>query len=176
MATASPPDPEDYRNPSTPLTGKIGSAGLAIPPGGSWVVFLCLGFVTGLSFGLFWSLFMALWMNKDFARILLGPGLFCGISFGSSMAIIMYFMMRPGAVSLPCEGGKAFQDRLDREMGKLRYRLFERSGDTSTFRPRTLYRPEAFNVVVRVGPDAATIVGPGANIKALAKRLRGTRG
>jgi hypothetical protein len=77
----------------------------------------------------------------------------------------------PGDRHLALADRRDAAGRIDREMSKLGYRVQDREDGLRTYRPRRLYRPRAFNVVIRVGADEATVAGPKATLNALKKRL-----
>ncbi len=52
-----------------------------------------------------------------------------------------------------------------------RYRTLGQVAGVRVFGPKTLFRPEAYRIRVRVEDGLATIQGPSVNIKVLKKRL-----
>jgi len=148
-----------------------GSSQVTVAGSVSWPIFLGMGAVAGTFFRLFWSVWMSVWMRHDLVRILTGPGAACGLFFGAFFGGFMAILMRPAAVTFPVGDGDDFGSRLDGELAKLRYRPLGRAEGLWTYRPRTLFRPHAFDITVRVGAGEATAVGPRANVKALMKRL-----
>jgi hypothetical protein len=141
--------------------------------GASWKVFLAMGVISGVFFGLFWSfwMWMSVWRKQDLANILMGPGAGGGLFFGTFFGAFMAILMRPATITFPIGERDNFLSRLYAEMPKLRYRLLGQAEGLRMFGPRTLFRPQAFNIVVRVEDGKATVTGPKANIKALKKRL-----
>jgi hypothetical protein len=74
------------------------------------------------------------------------------------------------AVSIPVAHRELFLSRLDAAVGRLRYRVRDRSESGLTLLPTALVRAECLNVRVRIGPEAADVVGPWSGVKQL-KRL-----
>ena len=85
--------------------------------------------------------------------------------------MFLAILMRPATITFPIGHEDAFLPRLYGEMVKLRYRPLGQSEEWRIFGPRTLFRPRAFNIQVRLEDGKATVTGPKANIKALKKRL-----
>lgn len=83
----------------------------------------------------------------------------------------MAIYMRPAKVEIPIGDTDAFLRRLYAAAAKLRYRTMGQVDGVRVFAPRTLFRPKAFRIRVRVEPGKATIAGPSINIKVLKKRL-----
>ena len=164
---------EGHGNPYTAPGTEIGEGTSAVTAVGKipWPVFLRLGLITGVLFGVLWSFFMSLAMGQSFVSILAGAGAGGGLFFGIFFGVFMAVLMRPATVTFPIGDREAFLSRLDGEMEKLRYRHLGESSGERTYGPRTLYRPDAFNMAVRIGNGEATAVGPKANVKALKTRF-----
>jgi hypothetical protein len=176
MRSAYPtPDPEEASRPHAapdPENGN-GPSLEATPGGASWKVFLAMGGTSGVFFGLFWSLWMwmSVWSKRHLVDILTGPGAGGGLFFGTFFGVFMAILMRPATITFPIGQEDAFLPRLYGEMVKLRYRPLGQSEGWRIFGPKTLFRPSAFNIRVRLEEGMATVTGPKANIKALKKRL-----
>jgi hypothetical protein len=174
MQSAYPaPGPEEVSRPdaaseSEPLNGAPPNP---TPAEASWKVFLAMGVTSGVFFGLFWSLWMwkSVWSKRELVDILTGPGAGGGLFFGTLFGAFMAFLMRPGTITLPIGHEDAFLPRLYGEMKKMRYQPLGRSEGLRNFGPKTLYRPSAFNIQVRLEDGTAIVTGPKANIKALKK-------
>ncbi len=176
MESAYPaPGPEEASRPHAAPDYENGNGPALDPtPGGaSWKVFLAMGVTAGVFFGLFWSLFMwiLVWSKRDLVGILTGPGAGGGLFFGTFFGVFMAILMRPATITFPIGHEDAFLSRLYGEMKKLRYQPLGQSEGFRLFGPKTLYRPSAFNMQVRLEEGTATVTGPKANIKALKKRL-----
>jgi hypothetical protein len=176
MGSAHPPlDPEGISRPDAAPEPEV-MDGPSLDPargGASWKVFLAMGASSGIFFGLFWSLgmWLSVFRNQGLIRILTGPGAGCGLFFGTFFGIFMSIVMRPATITFPIGDRDHFLTRLYAEMPKLRYRPLGQAEGWRMFGPRTLFRPQAFNIMVRVEDGKATVTGPKANIKALKKRL-----
>ena len=133
--------------------------------------FALMGLLSGLGFWLAWSAWMAAVQGRPYREFFLGAGLGAGVFFGIFYGIFMARAMRRVSTTIPVPDRAAWLSRLDRELGKLRYRAGERTGEAAVYRIRTPFRPRAFDIVARLGPDSATITGPKATLRMLEKRL-----
>lgn len=168
------PDSEAISRPQSAPDSLVIEGRSFDPTGGGepWRVFVALGLIGGAFCWLFWSIWMSVWLRHDLISILVGPGAAFGLFSGASFGVMMAIVMRPGTVTLPVTNRDDFLSRLDGEMAKLRYRPLNRADGLRLYEPRTLLRPPAFRILVRLGDGEATAAGPTANIKALKKRLR----
>lgn len=172
--TPTPTDPDGASNPYAAPDAEVvpGRTPVVAGGGASWRIFLGILVAAGMPFWLFWSFWMSIFLRRDLVSILLGPGAGCGLSFGVFFGGFMAIVMRPAAVTFPVGDGDDFVSRLDGELAKLRYRPLGRAEGLWTYGPRTLFRPHAFDITVRVGAGEATVAGPRANVKALFKRFQ----
>jgi hypothetical protein len=162
------PEPTD-----APITLTTGDRSLSKRPGGStWAVILLMGAVSGIFCWLFWSVFMSIAMGQDLVRILIGPGAGFGLTMGVVFCGLMAFLMRPTTIVITVGKGDDFASRLDGEMAKLRYQPLEPEEGMRVFGPKTLFRPHAFDILVRLENGKMTVTGPSTNVKALKKRFK----
>jgi hypothetical protein len=139
--------------------------------GEAWRVFLGMGILAGAFMWIFWSVWMSVWMRHDLVPILTGPGAACGLLVGALFGGMMAIIMRPATLAFSIGDRNEFLSRLDGEMAKLRYRPLSGADGFRVYGPRTLVRPHAFDIAIRVEAGRATVAGPRANIRALKKRL-----
>lgn len=167
-------DPDDPSSPQSSPDSMVGEGPPSDQAGGgaSWRVFLAMGIASGFFFWLFWSFGMSMLLRRDVIGILTGAGAGGGLFFGAFFGGFMAILMRPATVTFPVGDRGDFLSRLDAEMAKLRYRPLSRAKGLRVYGPRTLFRPRAFNIIIRVGDAEATVIGPRANITALRKRFR----
>ena len=143
------------------------TSGAVMPAG-----FLAAYFFGVTTFGaVFWSLFMALWLGRPFAHVLLPVGIGFGLFLGIAMTAAIAIGARREAVVVACPDREAFVSRLDRELRRLRYRPLDRSESALTYRPKGPIGAKYFHLAVELVPDAATITGPWQHVRALKRRL-----
>jgi len=170
---ATSPDPVGGPNPyAAPLSQvKKEPSPITATGGISWPVFLGFGALAGTFFWLSWSIVMSLVLGHALINVLAGPGAACGLLFGVFVGGSMAILMRPATTTVPVANEDDFMNRLDGEMPKLRYRLLTQEEGLRVYGPRTLFRPHAWDISVRVGTGKVTLVGPKANLTALKKRF-----
>ncbi len=148
--------------------------------GMTYGAFLLIYFFASFAFmaafwGLFWSAFMSLVMGWKFLPTLVFAGMPGGFFVGLlvSVFIVGYLglFMRRKTAAIPFQDSREFEDRLDREMRKRRFRPGLRSERKLVFVPKAIFRARFFDVVVVLGEGEAVVTGPEAVVKHLSKRL-----
>ncbi len=171
---------------SNPFTPPVTEIGANVPPGptaggmpfgGFLVIFFSAAFIfMWLFWALFWSGWMTLMMGWDFLTTLIFRGLPGGFFVGllTSALITAYqglFMRRKTGV-ITFTGDRAeFIEGVINEVRKVRYRLTHQSDTALAFAARGLFHYGYFDLIVDVGDGRATLAGPGAVVRILAKKL-----
>jgi hypothetical protein len=93
-----------------------------------------------------------------------------GLTMGLFFTVLFAILLRGAAVSISIADRELFLSRLEAALPRIRYRVRDRSETGLVLTPKTLARAECLNVRVRIGPEAAAVVGPWSGVKRL-KRL-----
>lgn len=180
-ASESHPDASvPVQNPYAPPTSEAGVPGGEIgevqnlgawSAREAWRSYWPTALISGASFGLYWSLDMAVSDRQPVIPLLVALGLGEGIFFGGFFGTFLSIMMWPATFSVAGAEQDAFLDWLDQQIQRLRYRPGSHTDMLRVYTPRTLFRPRAAEIRVQVAPALITVVGPRANLKVLRRRL-----
>ncbi|HEX8204051.1 MAG TPA: hypothetical protein VF590_26480, partial [Isosphaeraceae bacterium] len=135
--------------------------------------FLVTAFLLGL-FGRLMLHFYPILTGREYPSDMARAGLLTQVVIGLLISVMLTASVavfnRVTTVVIPL-GSQDLLSRLDDQMAKLRYRPGARSENSLVFVPKALVHPRVFHVHVGIGPNAITLVGPGAVVRALEKRI-----
>jgi hypothetical protein len=123
----------------------------------------------------FWSLFMSVWLGRNFASILVPAGPSFGLTMGIFFTALLAVLLRAGTVRVRVFDSAEFLDRLDRAAGKLRYRPLPRRDGAIAYEPRALVRTAATRIFVDLGEAEAVMTGPKLTLDRLRKEIERPR-